>query len=44
MAHYVTNESIPIFQQRMNLISTADPAFWTRCVASVFLHVLRWPN
>ncbi|GJN92665.1 hypothetical protein Rhopal_005700-T1 [Rhodotorula paludigena] len=30
MAHYVTNESIPIFQQRMNLISTADPAFWTR--------------
>ncbi|BGP41646.1 fatty-acyl coenzyme A oxidase [Rhodotorula kratochvilovae] len=30
MVHYVTNEPIAQFQQRMNVVSTADPAFWTR--------------
>ncbi|GAA5911899.1 hypothetical protein JCM8208_002850 [Rhodotorula glutinis] len=30
MAWYVTNEPVAQFQQRMTVVSVADPAFWTR--------------
>ncbi|GAA5860517.1 hypothetical protein JCM8547_000328 [Rhodosporidiobolus lusitaniae] len=30
MVHYVLNERIDVFQQRMNIVSLADPSFWTR--------------
>jgi len=30
MAHYVTTERLDIFTKRMELVSLADPAFWTR--------------
>ncbi|KAI5481121.1 acyl-CoA oxidase [Pseudohyphozyma bogoriensis] len=30
MVHYVVNERLDIFQKRMELISIADPGFWTR--------------
>ncbi|GAA5822351.1 hypothetical protein JCM11251_006310 [Rhodosporidiobolus azoricus] len=30
LVHYVLNEPIEVFQQRMNIVSLADPAFWTR--------------
>ncbi|GAA5930829.1 hypothetical protein JCM10213_003920 [Rhodosporidiobolus nylandii] len=30
MVHYVLNEPVNVFQQRMNLVSLADPSFWTR--------------
>lgn len=30
MVHYVANEPLHVFTKRMELISVADPAFWTR--------------
>ncbi|GAA5898215.1 hypothetical protein JCM6882_000105 [Rhodosporidiobolus microsporus] len=30
LVHYVLNEPLDVFQQRMNIVSLADPAFWTR--------------
>lgn len=30
MVHYVVNERLDVFSKRMELISIADPAFWTR--------------
>jgi acyl-CoA oxidase len=32
MVHYVLNERLDVFQQRMNIVSLADPSFWTRFV------------